>query len=129
MIRAFHLEGRGLRDAGAEGAEGAVWLDLVESFQRKVRTIAGHAGFLRHQTALLLDATPGMIEIGRANIVTVFSVVAVIFLPPTLIASIYGMNFAHMPEIARRRGYPVAVVASVAAALVIFRRKGRFRWR
>ncbi|MEE4118110.1 MAG: magnesium transporter CorA family protein [Paracoccaceae bacterium] len=105
---------------------------MVKSFLRDVRTIAEHAGFLQQKTALLLDATLGMIEIEQANIIKIFSVVAVIFLPPTLIASIYGMNFAHMPELDWRLGYPMALalmVASVVAALVIFRRKGWFRWR
>ncbi len=104
---------------------------LVKSFLRDVRTIAEHAGFLQQKTALLLDATLGLINIEQAQIIKIFSVVAVVFLPPTLIASIYGMNFAHMPELEWRYGYPLALAlmaASVAAALAIFRRKGWFRW-
>lgn len=102
---------------------------VAKSFLRDVRTIAEQAGFLQQKTALLLDATLGFINIEQAAIIKIFSVVAVIFLPPTLIASIYGMNFAVMPELGWRFGYPMALglmVASVVAALVIFRRKGWF---
>lgn len=102
---------------------------VARSFLRDVRTIAEQAGFLQQKTGMLLDATLGLINIEQAAIIKIFSVVAVIFLPPTLIASIYGMNFAVMPELGWRFGYPMALglmVASAVAALVIFRRKGWF---
>ena len=105
MIRAFHLSGGGLC------------------------TIAEQAGVLQRKTALLPDAMRGVVRIERAAIVRIFSLVAMIFLPPALIASICGMNFSVMPELGWRFGYPMALglaVASVVAAPVIFRRKGWF---
>jgi magnesium transporter len=74
----------------------------------------------------LLDATLGAISIRQADIIKVFSVVAFVFLPPTLIASIYGMNFEHMPELAEPWGYPAAVAGmavSAAVPLIVFRLK------
>ncbi len=68
-----------------------------------------------------------MINIEQNQIIKLFSVAAVVFLPPTLIASIYGMNFKHMPELEWTFGYPLALTTMVAAAIlpyVYFRRKG-----
>ena len=76
---------------------------------------------------LMLDAVVGVVTIEQNNIIKIFSVVAVMFLPPTLIASIYGMNFQFMPELDKHWGYPLALVAMVASAVVpylYFRRKG-----
>jgi magnesium transporter len=73
-----------------------------------------------------LDATLGAINIRQSDIVKLFSVVAFVFLPPTLIASIYGMNFDHMPELHWTWGYPLALVAMLISALLpwLF-----FRWK
>jgi magnesium transporter len=75
----------------------------------------------------LLDAALGLINIEQNGIIKFFSVIAVIFLPPTLVASIYGMNFHHMPELSWRFGYPLAIVAMVASAILPlwwFKRRG-----
>lgn len=77
-----------------------------------------HAGFLNSKVGFLLDAIFGMISIEQNATIKMFSVVAVIFLPPTLIASIYGMNFAHMPELDWLYGYPLALAAMVVSAIV-----------
>lgn len=66
----------------------------------------------------LLDATLGVINIRQSDVIKIFSVVAFVFLPPTLIASIYGMNFKHMPELEWPWGYPMAVGLMVVSALV-----------
>jgi len=74
-----------------------------------------------------MDATIGFININQSNVVKIFSVAAVALLPPTLIASIYGMNFQHMPELAQEWGYPYALALMVASALVpmyFFRKRG-----
>ena len=74
-----------------------------------------------------LVATVGLITIEQTDIVRVLSIAATIFLPPTLIASLYGMNFANMPELTSPFGYPLVLVAmllSVVVPLVYFRRKG-----
>ncbi|MGE5505824.1 MAG: CorA family divalent cation transporter, partial [Actinomycetota bacterium] len=83
--------------------------------------------FLNNKIGFLLDATLGMINIQQNNIIKLFSVVAVLFLPPTLVASWYGMNFHNMPELEWTWGYPYAMVLALIAAAVpywIFKRKG-----
>jgi magnesium transporter len=72
----------------------------------------------------------GFININQNKIIKIFSVASVALLPPTLIASIYGMNFQHMPELHLAWGYPLALglmVASVVAPFIYFRRKGWLR--
>ena len=94
---------------------------------RDVQSLSDHATFLGSKIAFLLDAVLGLINLEQNNIIKIFSVAAVMFLPPTLIASIYGMNFHHMPELDKFWGYPLAVLAMVVSALVpyvYFRRKG-----
>jgi magnesium transporter len=74
-----------------------------------------------------MDATVGFININQNKIIKIFSVASVAFLPPTLIASLYGMNFALMPELNWRFGYPFAIAlmaASAVAPLLYFRRRG-----
>ncbi|MBC7165531.1 MAG: magnesium transporter CorA family protein [Roseovarius sp.] len=100
---------------------------MLKTHYRDVRTIGEHASYLQQKTALLLDATLGMINIEQNAIIKIFSVAAVAFLPPTLIASIYGMNFTHMPELDWPVGYPMALGMMVLSAVVplwIFRRRG-----
>ena len=74
-----------------------------------------------------MDATTGLISIEQNNIIKLFSVAAVALMPPTLIASIYGMNFQSMPELDSPWGYPITVVAMIVSAIVpyiYFRMKG-----
>ena len=92
-----------------------------------VRSLIEHADFLSQKISVLLDAALGMISMEQNDIIKVFSVAAVVFLPPTLIATIYGMNFAHMPELPMRAGYPMALLAmllSAIAPLYYFRKRG-----
>ena len=77
----------------------------------------------------LLDTIVGLISIEQNAIIKIFSVAAVAFMPPTLVASIYGMNFEFMPELAQEWGYPVALglmVLSAVIPLLYFRKKGWF---
>lgn len=109
--------------------EGKRAMAMVKSQLRDVRTISEQAGFLMQKTAFLLDAMMGLINIEQSNIIKIFSVVAVVFLPPTLVASIYGMNFEVMPELGWRFGYPAALVLmliTAVAPLMFFKRKGWF---
>jgi magnesium transporter len=88
-----------------------------------------HTKFLSQRIGFILDATLGMISHEQNQIIKLFSVMAVILLPPTLVASVYGMNFTHMPELAWTYGYPWALGLMVLAAvgpIVYFRRKGWF---
>ncbi len=93
---------------------------------RDLHSLTEFAGFLSNKVNFLLDATLGLIQIEQSSIVKIFTVAAVIFLPPTLVASVYGMNFAHMPELSQKWGYPFALclmVMSVALPLWYCRRK------
>ncbi|MET4127680.1 magnesium transporter CorA family protein [Roseovarius sp. MBR-6] len=106
---------------------GKVLRAMLKTHYRDAHTIAEHASYLQQKTALLLDATLGMINIEQNAIIKIFSVVAVAFLPPTLVASSYGMNFVHMPELEWTLGYPMALglmVLSAAVPLWFFRRRG-----
>lgn len=99
----------------------------IKTLSRDLRSLNEHVGFLAQETNFLLDATLGLINIEQNTIIKIFSVAAVAFLPPTLIASIYGMNFEHMPELAQSWGYPAALLAMVLSAVIplwYFRRRG-----
>lgn len=92
----------------------------VKTLARDVQSLTDHASYLSAKITFLLDATLGMISIEQSNIIKIFSIAAGVFLPPTLIASIYGMNFVHMPELDWRYGYPLAFALMLASALVPF---------
>jgi magnesium transporter len=97
---------------------------------RDIDSLDSHTAFLFDKINFLMDATVGFININQNKIIKIFSVASVALLPPTLIASIYGMNFQHMPELNWAYGYYFAIglmVASVAAPFLIFRRKGWLR--
>jgi len=90
-------------------------------------SLSEHATFLSAKVNFFLDATLGMINIEQNTIIKIFSVAAVVFLPPTLVASIYGMNFKHMPELEWPLGYPLAILLMIISALLpcyYFKRKG-----
>lgn len=97
---------------------------------RDIDSLDSHTAFLFDKINFLMDATVGFININQNKIIKIFSVASVALLPPTLIASIYGMNFPGIPEVGWRYGYPFALglmVASVAAPFLYFRRKGWLR--
>src|SRR5436190_1393909 len=79
----------------------------LDSLQRDAQSLTDHAGHQSAHIAFLLDAALGLINIEQNGIIKFFSVVAVVFMPPTLIASIYGMNFDILPELHWRAGYPM----------------------
>ncbi|MCB1180482.1 MAG: magnesium/cobalt transporter CorA [Chlamydiia bacterium] len=101
--------------------------DSLTILQQDVNSIMDHIAFQVNKINFLLDATLGLINIEQNATVKIFSVVAVIFLPPTLLASIYGMNFAFMPELKVAAGYPLALVFMILSAVfpyLYFKRKG-----
>ena len=101
--------------------------ERFKTLHRDVTSLADHATFLANKISFLLDATLGMINIEQTGIIKIFSVAAVVLLPPTVIASIYGMNFTVMPELHWAFGYPFALVLMVLSAIVPylwFKRKG-----
>jgi magnesium transporter len=99
----------------------------VRTAARDVTSLTDYATFLSGKIIFLLDATLGMVSIQQNDIIKIFSVAAVVFLPPTLIASIYGMNFRHMPELDWWFAYPLAIGLMVLAAVLpylYFKRRG-----
>ena len=94
---------------------------------RDIESLDSHTAFLFDKINFLMDATVGFININQNKIIKIFSVASVAFLPPTLIASVYGMNFAVMPELQWRFGYPLAILLMIGcgvAPLWYFRRRG-----
>ena len=101
--------------------------DEARQIMRDIDSLDGHTTFLFDKINFLMDATVGFININQNKIIKIFSVAAVALLPPTLIASIYGMNFVRMPEIEWAWGYPYSLVLMVCSALLpmwYFRRRG-----
>ncbi len=94
---------------------------------RDIESLDGHTSFLFDKINFLMDATVGFININQNKIIKIFSVASVAFLPPTLIASIYGMNFKWLPELEWQAGYPFALLLMVTSAIApfwYFRRRG-----
>jgi magnesium transporter len=98
----------------------------LKGMQRDVQSLAEHATYQSQKISFLLDAMLGVVSLEQNNIIKIFSVAAVVLMPPTLIASIYGMNFKHMPELDFEFGYPVAIVLMVVAAVLPYY---FFRWK
>lgn len=100
----------------------------VKTLSRDVHSLIEYTQFLGDKITLLLDATLGMIDIEQSGIIKIFSVAAVVFLPPTLVASIYGMNFAVMPELNWEFGYPFAILTMILAAILPYRYSKHRGW-
>ena len=113
----------------AKAAEGpskdaAVW---VRDMQQDIAALSDHARYLANKTNFLLDATLGLINLEQNQIIKIFSIAAVCLMPPTLVASSYGMNFKNMPELEWLFGYPWALALMLITAIipfVWFKRKG-----
>jgi len=99
----------------------------VKTAHRDVLSLADHIGYLSTKITFLLDATLGMINNEQNSIIKIFSVLAVAMMPPTLVGTIYGMNFRHIPELGWLLGYPFALALMVLSAVLpwlYFKRKG-----
>lgn len=99
----------------------------IKTVSRDVQSLTDQTAFLSQKITFLLDATLGLVNIEQSNIIKIFTIAAGVFLPPTLIASVYGMNFVHMPELHWALGYPLAVVAMVLSGVLpywYFKRRG-----
>jgi magnesium transporter len=108
-------------------AKDKVFRTHQKSLSRDVASLTDHATYIGNNITFLLDASMGMINIEQNAIIKIFSVAAVVFLPPTLVASIYGMNFESMPELHWAAGYPWALGLMVLSAVLPyfwFKRKG-----
>jgi magnesium transporter len=99
----------------------------LKLLQRDATSLGDHSAFLSGKINFLLDATLGLINLEQNQIIKIFSVASVMFLPPTLVASVYGMNFAYQPELQWHYGYHSAIVlmvVSMAVPYLYFKRKG-----
>jgi magnesium transporter len=106
-----------------------ICLAHMKTLQRDGQSLTEHAGFQSSHIAFLLDAALGLINIEQNGIIKFFSVAAVILMPPTLVASVYGMNFKNMPELEFHYGYPMALSMMAVSAIVPilwFKRRGWF---
>jgi magnesium transporter len=98
----------------------------VKTMTRDVQSLADHTTFLSNKITFLLDAVLGIVNIDQSRIIRILSVAATVFLPPTLFASIWGMNFKHMPELESTYGYAFALLTIVLSAVAPY---VYFRWR
>jgi magnesium transporter len=99
----------------------------IEAATHDILSLMESMRFLSARTAFLLDATLGMISTEQNQIIKLFSVMAVMLMPPTLVASIYGMNFREMPELSLPYGYPLALCLMFVSGLIpylYFKKKG-----
>ncbi|ANK84534.1 MULTISPECIES: magnesium transporter CorA family protein [unclassified Rhizobium] len=100
--------------------------ELCRTVSRDIQSLSEHASFVAANITFLLDASLGLINIEQNSIIKIFSIASVVFLPPTLVASIYGMNFQVMPELAWTGGYPYSLALMVISAVIPF---FFFRWK
>ncbi|MBU6455977.1 MAG: magnesium transporter CorA family protein [Bradyrhizobium sp.] len=114
----------------AAAADGAKWSkdmrEQLKTMQRDVTSLTDHASYLSNKITFALDAMLGVVNLEQNNIIKLFSVMAVVLMPPTLIASIYGMNFKVMPELDWQHGYPIALAMMVLAAVLPY---VLFKWK
>ncbi|WP_291850565.1 magnesium transporter CorA family protein [Bradyrhizobium sp.] len=110
--------------------EGVKWSkdmrEQLKTMQRDVASLTDHASYLSNKITFTLDAMLGVVNLEQNNIIKLFSVMAVVLMPPTLIASIYGMNFKVMPELEWVHGYPMALAMMLTAAVLPY---FLFRWK
>jgi magnesium transporter len=100
--------------------------DLCRSISRDIQSLSEHAAFISGNITFLLDASLGLINVEQNAIIKIFSIASVVFLPPTLVASIYGMNFKFMPELEWLWGYPSSILLMIVSAVIPF---FFFRWK
>src|SRR6516162_6465533 len=91
--------------------------EAAKTALRDLQTMEQDASIKSQKVQFLLDSTLGRINLVQNEIIKLFSVIAIIFMPPTVIASIYGMNFKEMPELNWQWGYPLAITLMVFAAI------------
>ncbi len=113
LERAIGFFGQSLVDRPKDPGQRGTLKGLI----RDIRALEVHADFLSSRVTMAAEATLGMINISQAQTIKIVSVVAVVFLPPTVIASAYGMNFEVMPELGWDYGYPMALALMLASAV------------
>jgi magnesium transporter len=101
----------------------------LRTLSQDLQPLGDHASFLSGKVNFLLDATLGLINVEQNAIIKIFTVAAVLFLPPTVVGTIYGMNFEAMPELKWVFGYPFAIALMIMSAIVpywYFKHRGWF---
>jgi magnesium transporter len=99
----------------------------LKTLERDIGSLTDYDGQLTNKVQFVLDAILGFISIEQNNIFKVLTVVSIVGIPPTFIASLYGMNFKNMPELSWTYGYYYAlalIATSILAPILWFRRKG-----
>lgn len=114
------LQSQPMVRSDAESAE------LCSLLLRDLQSLGEHAAFIANNITFMLDASLGLISLEQNAIIKIFSIASVVFLPPTLVASVYGMNFKFMPELDWQYGYPLALFAMLVSAVLPFL---FFRWK
>jgi len=117
----------GTEEGAVKGEPGRLQRETLKSISRDVQSLSENSSYMTQNAFFLLDAALGRISIEQNAIIKIFSIAAVVFLPPTLVASIYGMNFVHMPELEWIAGYPFALLMMILSAVLpylYFKRKG-----
>lgn len=100
--------------------------ELCRSISLDIQSLSEHANFISGNITFLLDASLGLINVEQNGIIKIFSIASVVLLPPTLVASIYGMNFKYMPELEWILGYPMSLVLMIVSAIIPY---FFFRWK
>lgn len=100
----------------------------IATLTTDMNSLSDHVNFLSNKITFLLGATLGMVNIEQNAIIKIVSVAAVIFLPPTLVASIYGMNFHVMPELSWKFGYPMAIGFMIISVLLPYKYFKHRKW-
>lgn len=113
-----------LRNAKLDGPQ----VEQIRDVMRDIDSLLPHTSFLFDKVNFLMDAIQGFINIEQSKITKIFSIAAVVFMPPTLLASIYGMNFHIMPELSWSFGYPLAIALMILSGLSPYWYFKRRRW-
>jgi magnesium transporter len=100
------------------GSQAPGHADVINEVLRDIDSLLTHANGLSERIKFLMDSALGLINLAHSKRLNIFTVLSVILMPPTLIASIYGMNFHHMPELDWLWGYPLALAVMLAVAVV-----------
>lgn len=102
--------------------------DALNTLLSDIDSIINFSHFISDEIARTLDATLGMIAIEQNDLIKIFSIASIFFLPPTLIASIYGMNFEFMPELHSYYGYPMVLLSMVISVFIPYRYCKKRKW-
>ncbi len=102
--------------------------ERLVTLSKDITSLSDYVNFLSSRVNFLLDATLGMVNIEQNNVIKMFSIAAVILLPPTLVATLYGMNFHDMPELSWRYGYPFSIALMVISAWLPYKYFKKKKW-